>query len=68
MYVTSNQDMASDLARGGRGGGGGGGACLRTSQKCSDDMKASEDVAYMRQVLRSCCKLKVNQSWHACVS
>ena len=45
-----------------------GGACLRTSQKSSDDMKVSEDVAYMRQVLRSCCKLKVNQSWHACVS
>lgn len=67
--------MASDLACGGGGGGkgegegeGDGGACLRTSQKCSDDMKVSEDVAYMRQVLRSCCKLKVNQSWHACVS
>ena len=43
-YMTSNQDIASDLA----GGGGGGG--FRTSQKCSKDIKASENVAYMCQV------------------
>ena len=59
--MISNQDMASDLA---------GGACLRTSQKCSNDIKASasENVAYMCQVLRSCGKLKINQSWHTRVS
>ena len=67
--MTSNQDMASDLAGGGGGGGGGaGGACLRTSQKCSNDIKASKNVAYMCQVLRSCCKVKIDQSWHARVS
>ena len=59
VYVTSNQDMASDLATG---------ACLRTSQKWSNNIKASEDVAYMCQVLRPCCKLKVNNSCHARVS
>ena len=60
-HMTSNQDIASDLA-------GGGGGVFRTSQKCSNDIKASENVAYMCQVLRSCCKLKINQSWHARVS
>ena len=62
-YMTSNQDIASDVA-----GGGGGGGVFRTSQKCWNDIKASENVAYMCQVLRSCCKLKINQSWHARVS
>ena len=55
--MTSNQDIASDLA-----------SLFRTSQKCSKDIKASENVAYMCQGLRSCCKLKINQSWHARVS
>ena len=61
-YMTSNQDIASDVA------GGGGGGCLGQSQKCWNDIKTSENVAYMCQVLRSCCKLKINQSWHARVS